>query len=66
MLSVGECKKDIPCVDCDEAKCIFHGKKEANCPKYHCDRPDPHKYECQRCGFIDHFIEEMRRNAEKK
>jgi len=38
MLQISECTRDIPCVDCDNKKCMFQGKKESDCPKYKCDR----------------------------
>lgn len=41
------------CVDCDDTKCVFVGKKEADCPKWICDRPDQAAYHCDRCAFID-------------
>lgn len=65
MLKMSECTRKIPCVDCDNARCIFQGKKESDCPKYHCDRPDILKYDCEHCPFIDGFIENMRKDAIK-
>lgn len=59
-VEISECLRDIPCVDCDDTRCWFYGKKEADCPKYRCDRPQEFQYVCDRCGFIDKFIEDMR------
>ena len=56
---ISECTKTVPCIDCDNTKCIFQGKKESECPKYHCDNPT---HDCENgCDFIDKFIEDMRR-----
>lgn len=56
---ISECKKAIPCIDCDDLKCWFHGKKESDCPKYHCDNPT---HDCEnRCEFIDRFINDIRK-----
>lgn len=41
------------CVDCDNAECAFMGKKEADCPKWTCDRPNQAAYHCDRRAFID-------------
>lgn len=60
MLQISECTRDIPCIDCDNTKCLFQGKKESDCPKYRCDRPT---HGCEHCVFIDRFIEEMRKGA---
>lgn len=57
MVQMSECTRNIPCVDCDNARCIFQGKKESDCPKYHCDRSDN---DCEHCTFIDEFIEDLR------
>lgn len=55
---ISECTKTVPCVDCD-TKCIFQGKKESDCPKYHCDNPT---HDCEnKCAFIDKYIEDMRK-----
>ena len=61
MVSISECKKAIPCVDCDDKSCLFHGKKEPNCPKYKCDRKGSGAYNCEHCSFIDRLINEMRK-----
>ena len=62
-IEIQECKKSIPCVDCKDTSCILHGKKESDCPKYHCDRPDSLKFECNNCAFIDKYIEDMRKQS---
>lgn len=61
MMTFNECTRNVPCIDCDNVKCIFQGKKESDCPKYHCDRPDKLKHDCEHCQFIDDFIEDMRK-----
>lgn len=55
---INECKRNNLCVDCDNTRCHFHGKKEADCPKWKCDRPGGR--DCEHCEFIDDFIEQMR------
>lgn len=56
--NIGECTRRIPCVDCDNDKCILHGRKESDCPKWVCDRPGT---DCEtECDFIDEFIDAMR------
>lgn len=58
-IEIAECTKTVPCIDCDNAKCIFQGKKESDCPKYHCDNPT---HDCEnKCAFIDKYIEDMRK-----
>ena len=64
MLQISECTRDMPCVDCDNTKCMFQGKKESDCPKYRCDRPEPMNHDCDHCVFIDRFIADMRKGAE--
>lgn len=61
MLQLNECTRDIPCIDCDNTKCMFQGKKESDCPKYRCDRPNPMNHDCEHCAFIDRFIADMRK-----
>ena len=36
---INECKRNNLCVDCDNTRCIFQGKKASDCPKWKCDRP---------------------------
>lgn len=64
-LTLDECRRPGPCVDCDDPKCLLRGKKESDCPKYRCDRPEGERYDCERCAFIDEFIVEMRKEAKK-
>ena len=63
---VDTCERNNPCVDCDNSRCIFQGKKESDCPKWKCDRPDGQKYDCDHCEFIDKFIEQMRDTKNEK
>lgn len=60
---LSECKKNVPCVDCDNTHCWFRGKKESDCPKYRCDRPKESQYDCEHCEFIDGFINDMRKGG---
>ena len=56
---LGDCLLRIPCYDCKSEICYHAGKKEADCPHYHCPYP---WLDCEtECSFIDRFIEEMRR-----
>ena len=59
--TMNECTRKTTCYDCDNENCLFHGKKEADCPKYCCDRSDGHQYDCDHCDFVDRYIEDMRR-----
>ena len=61
MVEIKECKRKNTCYDCDNERCWHHGKKEADCPKYHCDRQGDGFLNCDNCGFIDRFIEAIRR-----
>ena len=60
-VTITECTRQNTCYDCDNERCAFHGDKGADCPKYHCDRPKEHQLDCDHCGFIDGFIEDMRK-----
>ena len=42
------CNRKNLCVDCDNAECAFMGKKEADCPKWTCGRPDQVNYHYNR------------------
>lgn len=55
------CKRKNLCVDCDNSGCFFMGKKEADCPKWTCDRTYQADYYCDRCTFIEWFIDIMRK-----
>ena len=62
--TVSECTRNVPCIDCDNARCWFHGKKESDCPKYHCDNTT---HDCENgCAFIDEFIADLRKGAERE
>lgn len=61
MVTFSECTRQTTCYDCDNEKCWHHGKKESDCPKYKCDRPDDGNLDCDHCTFIDRFIEDMRK-----
>ena len=55
--TLSECTRNNLCVDCDEEKCLHHGQKEADCPKYHCDNATG---DCSRCPFLKRYVKEMR------
>lgn len=59
--TISVCSRRSTCYDCDNEACMFQGKKEADCPKYGCDRPEGHQYDCAHCDFVDRYIEDMRR-----
>lgn len=61
-MTITECKRKNTCYDCDNERCLHHGKKEADCPKYRCDRQGDGFMECEHCAFIDRFIDDIRRN----
>ena len=42
-VKITECTLPVMCKDCTVAECWHHGKREADCPKYECDRPEPWK-----------------------
>lgn len=60
-MSITWCKRQILCIDCDDEKCLNHGELIVDCPKYKCDRPKPHKEECETCEFLKKYQEEMRK-----
>ena len=59
-IAINNCSRNTPCIDCDNTNCVFQGKKESDCPKWRCDRPDYANLDCDNCAFIDRFIEDMR------
>lgn len=56
---MSECTRQNTCFDCDSERCLHKGRKEADCPKYRCDRPGGKN--CDHCDFIDDFIERERK-----
>ena len=60
-LKIDECTRNNLCVDCDDESCFRHGDPIQDCPKYHCDRPDPLKQECETCEFLKEYQKEMRK-----
>ena len=61
-ITISECFRQNTCYDCDNVRCAFHGKKEADCPKYQCDRPGGIlENDCEHCEFIDEYIEAERK-----
>ena len=65
-VTISECTRQNTCYDCDNEKCWHHGTKEADCPKYHCDRPEELRYNCNCCAFIDNYIKTMRAFYKKR
>lgn len=64
-MKVAECKKNIPCYKCTNTSCFLYGFKGSDCPKQYCDRPEPFRFECNRCGFIDKYIEDIYRDKKE-
>lgn len=60
-ITINECTRRNTCYDCDNEKCVLHGKKKSDCPKYVCDMPEPYHNDCENCAFIDEFIDLARR-----
>ena len=54
-VTLSECTRPTTCYDCTEESCWHHGDKGADCPKVDCREMD-----CEHCGFIDSFIQDMR------
>lgn len=61
---MGECTRNIFCVDCTDEECFFHGKMLSDCPKYECDREDEFYEDCESCAFLKEFYKEMGRTSE--
>ena len=57
MVRITDCTRQTTCYDCNNEECVFHGDRQADCPKYVCDRD----LDCENCEFIRWFIEEERR-----
>ena len=51
-IQITECKRKIPCVNCDDEKCWFSGQLIADCPLYKCDRTDDLYEDCETCDFL--------------
>lgn len=47
---IRECFRANWCVDCDDNKCVHHGKIGADCPKWKCDNENT--LDCENCDFI--------------
>lgn len=50
------CKRDNLCYKCDDDKCLHHGSKVADCPKYKCDRKLHLREKCYSCYFWRKYI----------
>ena len=64
-LIVNECHRKNLCIDCDNTACWFHGKLIADCPKYHCDRPDEQFEDCESCDFLKQYMKDMREGEQE-
>ena len=60
MFELSECTRDNFCFECDNEKCAFHGKIEADCPKYKCDIPKAIAEDCEHCPWIKVFIKKSK------
>lgn len=56
------CNRDNLCVDCDNEKCVHHGRIIADCPQYDCAN-EP-LYDCEHCDFIKKWLREYRKAEE--
>ena len=65
-MTYAECNKKIPCFDCTDEECVFHGRKDGDCPDIQCHRPDWVKYDCNHCKSVDRIIEELRRRSQEE
>lgn len=52
---IRECHRVNWCVDCDDNKCLHHGKIGADCPKWECDNENI--LDCENCDFIKELYE---------
>ena len=62
MYEISECTRNNFCYECNNEKCIHHGKIEADCPKYKCDLPEPMTYDCEHCSWIKRLIEKLKKD----
>ena len=61
-IEISECTRDCFCKDCDNIRCLHHGKREADCPKYMCDMAN--KLDCDNCEWLDEWYKETRKETE--
>ena len=66
MFELSKCTRDNFCFECDNEKCLHHGKIEADCPKYRCNMPDEINLDCEKCPWIKRFIEKMKADTSGK
>ena len=60
MMKMKECRNNVPCRDCTDTSCLFHGDISRDCPKSSCDRPYGYGFlECEHCAFIDKYIDDV-------
>ena len=59
-MELKECNRKNSCFDCDNTKCYHAGKKEADCPKYRCNRDGYGFLNCDNCAFVDRIIKSER------
>ena len=65
-VKISQCKKKIPCIDCDDTECWHNGKKSADCPKYRCDREGEGYLNCDNCALVDRIVDNMRKRMRRK
>ncbi len=58
MMEMKECTRDNFCYECENARCIFSGSREADCPKYRCDQAVK---DCDNCRWLDDWYETVRK-----
>lgn len=59
-MGLKECNRKNTCFDCDNTKCYHAGKKEADCPKYRCDMPEPITNDCEHCLWLDRWYKSVK------
>lgn len=56
------CELDCFCKDCNDIRCLHHGKRAADCPKYICDMAN--KLDCDNCEWLNEWYKVMRKEAD--
>ena len=54
----GVCNRNVPCSECDERRCIFHGDNSASCPCEDCVKYGSDE-SCEGCERLHDYIKEM-------
>ena len=60
MIKIKECTRKNWCKDCYDKECTRAGEKEADCPKWVCDRDG----DCDRCSFLKSLYTEETNNRD--